>query len=119
MTDVLRFLSGHWPNPPMGDDEIRVWTMTLAPLDLHCATETIDLISQAGRTWRPNDGEFLAAYRIQRARGPKLPPIAKPDLPQLPVTTESKTPEEWMTKIRSQLRHADGPLKDDLSEALS
>lgn len=105
VTDVLRLLAGHWPNPELGEDEIRVWTRTLANLNMQGVIQTIDLLSQSGRTWRPSDGEFLAEYRRQQSRVPQAT-VDRGEVPELPVSTDRKTPEQWMAEIKSKVKKA-------------
>lgn len=116
VTDVLRLLAGHWPNPALGEDEVRVWTRTLAQREMATSVRVIDMLAATGRQWRPTDGEFLAEYRHAL---PRSAPIDRETAPELPVTTEKRSREEWRDLIKKQLASANGPMVHPLAKAVS
>lgn len=65
---IERLLIGYWPNPAPSDDELAVWERSLFPCDFDTACEVIEAIAATGKQYRPNPGEFIAAYRQRRAR---------------------------------------------------
>ncbi len=82
---LLRLVCGYWPNPVMTDDEIRVWTRTLAQCsDAQLAAKTVDGLALSGRDFRPTAGRFAGEYHASQ-RAPS-------DFPELPAS--SLTPED-------------------------
>jgi hypothetical protein len=114
---VLRLLSGYWPSPALSQDEIDVWMRQLAQCeDVQLATQIIDGLARTGRDFRPNAGQFAAEYT---ARRPRFPRVGSEAVAALEVTTEDKTPEEWMADAREKLRVSDGPLVKDLARTIN
>ena len=98
---ALRLLTGHWPRPALTEAETAVWVRTLSARRLDLSVTVIDRIAATGATWRPTDGEFVAAYRQAVSRLPRVP--VDRTAPELDVTTERKSPAEWLAEARSHL----------------
>ena len=116
---ILRLITGHWPSPPLSDDEMNVWTHTLLPLNFDATCDVLDLISTAGRTFRPNDGEFMAEYKMHlKIHPPKITSAEPPQLGgprsfcghSLNVVACPEAVEFWVTKCREQIKELVGPL---------
>lgn len=125
-TDVVRLLAGYWPNPEMGEDEIRVWMRQLTPLECHrhdpcedgCAinlsARIIDGLASTGRDFRPTAGQFVSEYSARAPRFKGTPINA----PELEVTTEHLPPEEWQKRMRKELAEGHGPLAAPLLRSI-
>lgn len=117
---VLRLLTGHWPNPPLGDDEAIVWTRTLRPCGFDEACDVVDSLAATGRAFRPPDGEFTSAYRHLVSRRPAPEPHPEIEGERGPCGHSPSavacraTVERWMPVIRRQLAQASGPLAASL-----
>ena len=97
---ILRLLAGHWPNPQISEDEVRVWKLTLLPLNAKTAREVLDRHSAQGSPFRPTDGMFVRDYRQAIGREPRVYTNA----PELEETTERITREEMFARSRATLR---------------
>jgi hypothetical protein len=115
--DVIRLLGGYWPSPEMTDDEARVWSIELSSRRLEVATSTIRAMAEQGRAFRPTCSEFIAEYRLAMSHQPQ-PEVVDRSMPELEVTTERRSPEEWMAFIRKQLADCKGPMAESFDESV-
>ena len=125
---ALRLLTGHWPRPALTEAETAVWMRTLSARRLDLSVTVIDRIAATGATWRPTDGEFLAAYRQALGRETKPPvdrsaPALAPGIDDFEgmgpppdcghaggALACRETTEYWLARCRAQIAAAGGPL---------
>jgi hypothetical protein len=109
----LRLLTGYWPHPELTEDEVKVWMRQLAQCEDHrLAAQVIDAMAESAQ-FRPNAGQFMAAYK---PRVPRCPGAVAVDAPELAETTESLTTDEWRARVREQIANMRGPLTKSLRE---